>query len=31
MGYNREDYTAIARIYQQAAGVIIATGEKAES
>ncbi|MDB5082339.1 MAG: hypothetical protein JWP00_4263 [Chloroflexi bacterium] len=27
MGYNREDYTAIARIYQEAAGVIIATGE----
>ncbi len=28
MGYNREDYTAVARIYQEAAGVIIATGEK---
>ncbi len=28
MGYNREDYTAVARIYQDAAGVIIATGEK---
>jgi 3-hydroxyisobutyrate dehydrogenase-like beta-hydroxyacid dehydrogenase len=27
MGYNREDYTAIARIYQQAAGITIATGE----
>ncbi len=27
MGYNREDYTAVARIYQDAAGVIIATGE----
>lgn len=27
MGYNREDYTAIARIYQQAANITIATGE----
>jgi 3-hydroxyisobutyrate dehydrogenase-like beta-hydroxyacid dehydrogenase len=28
MGYNREDYTAVSRIYGQAAGVVIATGEK---
>ncbi len=30
MGYNREDYTAIARLYQAAAGIVIATGEAPE-
>ena len=28
MGYNREDYSTVSRIYQDAAGVTIATGEK---
>lgn len=30
MGYNRDDYSAVSRIYQAAAGVNIATGEKYE-
>ncbi len=30
MGYNREDYSAVSRIYQDAAGITIATGEKRE-
>lgn len=30
LGYNREDYSAISRIYQDAAGITIATGEKRE-
>jgi len=30
LGYNREDYSAVSRIYQDAAGITIATGEKRE-
>lgn len=30
MGYNRDDYSVVSRIYQSAAGVNIATGEKFE-
>ncbi len=30
MGYNREDYSAVSRIYQDAAGITIATGQKRE-
>ena len=30
MGYNRDDYTVISKLYGQAAGVVIATGEKPE-
>ena len=31
LGYNREDYSAISRIYQDAAGITIATGQKREN
>jgi 3-hydroxyisobutyrate dehydrogenase-like beta-hydroxyacid dehydrogenase len=30
LGYNREDYSAVSRLYQDAAGITIATGEKRE-